>query len=609
MNGGDEVKKALAVLLFLFIVLSPFTSIICSADKGFPDAMENPDFNFRVSFLSSPTAYCIVHKLPGYPDSPYYLFLPSNCDRAELQITFEEPWMTINGNSVINGMTTDLFLRDGIYTIETENGNFPLQVVSSANLPSVFITTQTGTLNAVHADKTHKEPAMLTLADQENIVFENVPLTYIKGRGNTSWRSNEKKSYNIKFENALDLFGMGKAKKWVLTSNNVDPTLMRNAIAYTAAKYTALPYTVDFVFVDLYINGIYRGNYILSEKIEIGENRININDLEKDNKKNNPKATLSDFAQVKKTINGNRISWYDLPNDPTDITGGYLLEYEYPDQFDTEPCSFMTKTGQCLIVHSPEYASKNEMLYISSLYWDFEEALLAKDGINKKGKSFTDYIDIDSFIDGLLLYEFTEDADRGHTSWYIYVPRGENKFYMGPVWDFDIGMDVPDEQLRCISSFAKSYVNGIGKGNDITFLDLLFAHNQVIDAMAKRISSFTEILKSQVSKKAADIYSLIEKSSQIDQIRWGYSEEQNSDLQLPEYADKRCNHMLKDMNSFNSLSEEYISALRKQSGWANKLLELPGENKEIVIAAVVAFIGIFLLIYIGRKKERISRKK
>ena len=598
------MKRALACIFAFIIIFSPFSVIKGSADQEFPDAIKNPDFHFRISFLSSSGAYADVLKFPGYPDQPYYLFLPADCSRNQLRITFSETWLKINGCSVKNGDTTDLFQQDGAYSIETPNGEFSLQVVSSAHLPSVFISTETGTLNAVHADKAHKEPAVFTLADQNNIVLEDVPLTYIKGRGNTSWRSNEKKSYNIKFESAVDLFGMRKAKKWVLTSNNIDPTLMRNAIAYTAAKYTVLPYTVDFVFVDLYINGIYRGNYMLSEKIEIGENRININDLEKDNKKSNPKADLSDFAQVKETINGNRISWYDLPNDPTDITGGYLLEYEYPDQFDTEPCSFMTKTGQCLIVHSPEYASKNEMLYVSSLYWDFEEALLAKDGINKKGKSFTDYVDMDSFIDGLLLYEFTEDADRGHTSWYIYVPQGEEIFHMGPVWDFDIGMDVPDEQLRCISSFAKSYVNGIGKGNDITFLDLLFAHNQVIDAMANRISSFTEILKSQVSKKAADIYSLIEKSSQIDQIRWGYSVEQNSDLQLPEYADKRCNHMLKDMNSFNSLSEEYISALRKQSGWANKLLELLGENKEIVIAAVVAFIGVFSLNLYWKKKRK-----
>lgn len=585
------MKRALACIFTFIIIFSPFSVIKSSADQEFPDAIKNPDFHFRISFLSSSGAYADVLKFPGYPDQPYYLFLPADCSRNQLRITFSETWLKINGCSVKNGDTTDLFQQDGAYSIETPNGEFSLQVVSSAHLPSVFISTETGTLNAVHADKAHKEPAVFTLADQNNIVLEDVPLTYIKGRGNTSWRSNEKKSYNIKFESAVDLFGMGKAKKWVLTSNNIDPTLMRNAIAYTAAKYTVLPYTVDFVFVDLYINGIYRGNYMLSEKIEIGENRININDLEKDNKKSNPKADLSDFAQVKETINGNRISWYDLPNDPTDITGGYLLEYEYPDQFDTEPCSFMTKTGQCLIVHSPEYASKNEMLYVSSLYWDFEEALLAKNGVNKKGKSFTEYIDVDSFIDGLLLYELTEDADRGHTSWYIYIPQGENKLYMGPVWDFDIGMDVAEEELRCVSSFANAAVYGIGKAEDITFIDLLCSHQTVLNAMAERFPVLASAFSSSVNDHIESLFAKIESSSKADLIRWGYSAEGSSDRQISIYTSKRTKHISSDFNNLNILTEQKIRKIKSEKNYYQPALVLIGILSTIGVGIMVLLIA------------------
>ena len=39
----------------------------------------------------------------------------------------------------------------------------------------------------------------------------------IKGRGNSTWDlPTTKKPYNIKFEEKVDLFGFGKAKKWSL---------------------------------------------------------------------------------------------------------------------------------------------------------------------------------------------------------------------------------------------------------------------------------------------------------------------------------------------------------------------------------------------------------
>ena len=69
---------------------------------------------------------------------------------------------------------------------------------------------------------------------------------------------------------------MGTAKKWILTANAFDDTLLRNAVAFSIAKMLGLDYTPDVQFVDVYANGKFLGNYLLSEKIEIGKNRINI---------------------------------------------------------------------------------------------------------------------------------------------------------------------------------------------------------------------------------------------------------------------------------------------------------------------------------------------
>ena len=54
-----------------------------------------------------------------------------------------------------------------------------------------------------------------------------VPLDYIRGRGNSTWKA-EKKPYRIKLENKTDVFGLGTNKHWVLLANAFDTTTFKN---------------------------------------------------------------------------------------------------------------------------------------------------------------------------------------------------------------------------------------------------------------------------------------------------------------------------------------------------------------------------------------------
>ena len=57
----------------------------------------------------------------------------------------------------------------------------------------------------------------------------------VKGRGNGTWMQ-EKKPYQIKFKKKVDLFGMGKAKKWALLANATDTSNLRTLSAFYLEK-------------------------------------------------------------------------------------------------------------------------------------------------------------------------------------------------------------------------------------------------------------------------------------------------------------------------------------------------------------------------------------
>ena len=68
-----------------------------------------------------------------------------------------------------------------------------------------------------------------------------------------------------------------------------------------------LPYTPKSVFVELYIDNEYQGLYQMSEKTQIGTNRIEITDLEELNEKENEGIDL-DSLGVRMTKSNNKFN-------------------------------------------------------------------------------------------------------------------------------------------------------------------------------------------------------------------------------------------------------------------------------------------------------------
>jgi len=109
-----------------------------------------------------------------------------------------------------------------------------------------------------------------------NFSFKDKPLG-VKGRGNASWNSTDKKSYRLKFDEKVSVLGMEPDKDWVLVSNYFDKSLIRNVVAHELAKQMEnLEYTPTHILVDLFINGEYRGVYTVADKIEVSDEKIDI---------------------------------------------------------------------------------------------------------------------------------------------------------------------------------------------------------------------------------------------------------------------------------------------------------------------------------------------
>ena len=48
---------------------------------------------------------------------------------------------------------------------------------------------------------------------------------------------------------------------------------------------------------------------------------------------------------------------------------------------------------------------------------------------------------MDTYSKFFLTEEFGGDPDAVWSSCYFYKKRGDDKFYFGPIWDFDLGFD------------------------------------------------------------------------------------------------------------------------------------------------------------------------
>lgn len=425
----------------------------------------------------------------------YYAFLPSACREAGLEPELPE---NIDPDSVI-----------WLY---------------SEHIPAVFIETESGTSDQINSDKNIKEPGTIKVLEPDGSFSLEHSLEYIKGRGNTSYTEFDKKPYQIKLTQDAPFLDMESGKKWVFVSNSADSSLIRNALSRSLAGHLNLPQSEEGTFVDLYVNKEYVGNYYVVEKIEIQENRLLLSDLQKATEHENETEDLSTYETA----------WTDttkakqIPNDPEDITGGYLIERDFDNRFlkevEINESYFITEAKECFIVRDPEYTSEAQIAYIDSYVQSVENAILSAEGIDgTTGKSYQDLIDVDSFVRKYLLEEVTANYDGGVASSYFYKDSDtiDGRLYAGPVWDYDVSWGNSPAYLGQISTSPERLSRLASHSDSSVWFQSLYhkpeVYEKIVSCYAQEISPYLTLLADEILPMLDEITAA---SAAMDQVRW-----------------------------------------------------------------------------------------
>lgn len=319
-------------------------------------------------------------------------------------------------------------------SIELEkNGIFyKVKILKTGTMPVLILSTGIeDALQYVKEEKTHKVNVSGILLEKDGKIT-TLPNAAFRGHGNDSW-SALKKSYNLIFKEETDLCGLGAARNYALLAGYRDNSLMSYKATYDLAQTVGMDYVPDTCFVQLYVDGEYMGVYFLTGKIEIGENRIDLKNMAEETKSLNQKP-LKEY-ELQKSVGR---TWYDLDRTPEDVTGGWILERDERD-YDPDEARFVSDHNLSVVLRSMPYASWKQVDYIADYWQDFEDALYADDGYNEKGGYYTDYIDMESFVDQWIFMELNSENSVS-SSVYFYKDsdeRGDGKLHAVYLWDME----------------------------------------------------------------------------------------------------------------------------------------------------------------------------
>ena len=393
-------------------------------------------------------------------DGTNYLFLPASADLANLNVTItrsandgslvvagNQSSQPVTGNAAALNVSALASETDGYRLLTAKVGNgtaFTVRIMQATSLPTIYLTStdaKTQGRSYVDSSKQNTTTAALKMIDADGREI-STGIKELKARGNSTFTYAAKKSYQMKLETASDLLQNGEnVKTWVLLANYFDATLMHDKLFKDMAAALGMPYTASCDWVNLYYDGEYRGVYLLSEKNAVKDTGINITDLEAAYEDLNPAYGTNMSTSTGTNAYGGSYTYTTGLTDPTDITGGYLLELNHnaPDEVN----GFVTKQGKGVNVKSPEWCGDAAMKYISEYYQAFENAVYATDGngnytgINEDGKHYYDYVDRDSLVKIFLLQELALSPDGFISSLYFYKDAN-GIMYAGPIWDQDM---------------------------------------------------------------------------------------------------------------------------------------------------------------------------
>jgi len=274
---------------------------------------------------------------------------------------------------------------------------------AEAKLPVVAIDAPEGIVDEP------KRPATMRVFDRRYREVDRGRIG-IELRGFTSQQDDPKKPYALETrkrsgENRnVSLLGMPEDDDWVLIASYRDESLLRNLVAYSAARWMG-HWAARTRLVEVVVNDSYEGVYLLAEDRKLHDSRVAVDD--------------------------------------SDVSGGYLLEMISMRRTEGEEF-FTTPVMSQPVVYKdpkPDDLSHGRAEWIRRYVSRFERRLYG-DQFRDRRRGYRRFLDIDAAVDYLLLNELFRNADTFRNSTYMHKGVG-GKLVLGPLWDFDhaIGND------------------------------------------------------------------------------------------------------------------------------------------------------------------------
>ena len=291
-------------------------------------------------------------------------------------------------------------------------------ILDEFNLPIILIDTY-----GVEIPDEPRIPASMGIINNESGVnYIDDPFNDFDGsitierRGNSSqWQG--KTPYRFETvddegENSnVELLGMPAENDWVLYAPWQDKTMIRNVLTYQLSNEMGR-YASRSRHVELYLNDEYRGIYVLMEKIKRDGNRVDISKL-------NPDEITGD-----------------------DVTGGYILKFDWFYTGDNIG-GFESEFDD--MIYNYHYPKPSDIVpeqeaYIEEYINGFETIMMGTDYTNDS-TGYPSMMNVESFVDFILLQELAKNVDAYRLSTYIYKDKEsiDNRLTAGPVWDFNHG--------------------------------------------------------------------------------------------------------------------------------------------------------------------------
>jgi hypothetical protein len=237
-----------------------------------------------------------------------------------------------------------------------------------------------------------------------------------------------KKGYNIKFTDANGkkkdqaLLDLPAYEKWALVAPwSFDLSYINNPVVYSLSnqlgRWAPRTRTVEVFFnanggdVD---STDYAGIYVITDRVEIGEGRVELESLSK----------------------------WDVSG--AAVTGGYIfkIDTQDPDEIGWLTSRNIPENGtSSIVLVSPkaDEVAPAQLNYLKDYVQRMEDALVNDQRVAFGQRTYLDYIDRDSWIDHHLLNTFVCNPDAFVRSAYFTKDR-DGKLQAGPVWDFDRAM-------------------------------------------------------------------------------------------------------------------------------------------------------------------------